>query len=92
MEFGPVFNKEFLLAVYDLQQQIFKLGQDTDESLEKICYAPVQSEFTGPVTLDLCTVQSVWGYFQNDIDLFNNTDTIGGYESNYLDQLYKCLQ
>jgi len=25
MEFGPVFNKEFLLAVYDLQQQILQV-------------------------------------------------------------------
>jgi len=25
MEFGPVFNKDFLLAVYDLQQQILQV-------------------------------------------------------------------
>ncbi|GAB1859492.1 Niemann-Pick C1 protein [Camponotus japonicus] len=92
IEFGPVFNKGFLLAVYDLQQQILQLGQETDKGLEKICYAPVQSEFIGPVTLDLCTVQSVWGYFQNNIELFNETKTSDGYEINYLDYLYKCMQ
>ncbi|XP_011332296.2 NPC intracellular cholesterol transporter 1 homolog 1b [Ooceraea biroi] len=92
MEFGPVFNKEFLLAVYDLQQQILQLGQATDEGLEKICYAPVQSEFTGPVTLDLCTVQSVWGYFQNSIEEMNKTKIVDGYENNYLDHLYTCMQ
>ncbi|KYN10247.1 PREDICTED: Niemann-Pick C1 protein-like isoform X1 [Trachymyrmex cornetzi] len=92
MDFGPVFNKEFLLAVYDLQQQILQLGQETGEGLEKICYAPVQSEFIGPVTLDLCTVQSVWGYFQNDLTLFNKTEMIGEYKTNYLDYLYKCMQ
>ncbi|EFN63960.1 Niemann-Pick C1 protein [Camponotus floridanus] len=92
IEFGPVFNKEFLLAVYDLQQQILQLGQETDEGLEKICYAPVQSEFIGPITLDLCTVQNVWGYFQNNIELFNETETSDGYEINYLDHLYKCMQ
>ncbi|XP_070161109.1 NPC intracellular cholesterol transporter 1 homolog 1b [Polyergus mexicanus] len=92
IEFGPVYNKEFLLAVYDLQQQIFQLDQETDEGLEKICYAPVQSEFMGPVTLDLCTVQNIWGYFQNNIEKFNKTETIEEYESNYLDHLYKCMQ
>ncbi|XP_072764565.1 NPC intracellular cholesterol transporter 1 homolog 1b isoform X2 [Anoplolepis gracilipes] len=92
IEFGPVFNKEFLLAVYDLQQQILQLGQKTDEGLEKICYAPVQNEFIGPVTLDLCTVQTVWGYFQNNITKFNKTEISGGYETNYLDHLYKCMQ
>lgn len=92
MKFGPVFNREFLLAVYDLQQEILQLGQETDEGLEKICYAPVQSEFTGPVTLNLCTVQSVWGYFQNDFKKFNDTLTVDGYETNYLDYLYKCMQ
>ncbi|XP_043277996.1 NPC intracellular cholesterol transporter 1 homolog 1b-like [Venturia canescens] len=90
--FGPVFQKEFLLAVYHLQDKIMQLGQDTDEGLEKICYAPVQNEFTGPVTLPLCTVQSVWGYFQNDLDLFNSTTNDNGYEENYLDQLYLCIQ
>lgn len=69
-----------------------QLGQETDEGLEKICYAPVQSEFTGPVTLDLCTVQNVWGYFQNSIEKFNETMIIEGYESNYLDHLYICMQ
>ncbi|KAL6429081.1 hypothetical protein ACFW04_008102 [Cataglyphis niger] len=92
IDFGPVFNKDFLLAVYSLQQQILQLGQETDEGLEKICYAPVQSEFIGPVTLDLCTVQSVWGYFQNSINEFNKTEIFEEYESNYLDHLYKCMQ
>ncbi|XP_011865983.1 PREDICTED: Niemann-Pick C1 protein-like [Vollenhovia emeryi] len=92
MEFGPVFNSKFLLEVYDLQQQVLQIGQETDEGLEKICYAPVRSEFTGPVTLDLCTVQSIWGYFQNDIETFNKTEVIKGYTTDYLDHLYKCMQ
>ncbi|XP_076477317.1 NPC intracellular cholesterol transporter 1 homolog 1b isoform X2 [Bombus vancouverensis nearcticus] len=92
LEFGPVFNKEFLLAVYDLQKKILQLGQNDGEGLEHICYAPVQSEFFGPVTLDLCTVQSVWGYFQNNLTSFNKTDTSDTYEVNYLDELYKCVQ
>ncbi|XP_044021275.1 NPC intracellular cholesterol transporter 1 homolog 1b-like isoform X2 [Aphidius gifuensis] len=92
LTFGPVFQKKFLLEVYKLQQQIFQIGNETDEGLDKICYAPVQSDFTGPVTIDLCTVQSIWGYFQNDIDTFNETEEIDGYEINYLNHIYKCLQ
>ncbi|CAL7944120.1 unnamed protein product [Xylocopa violacea] len=92
LEFGPVFNKEFLLAVYDLQKKVLQLGQDDGEGLEHICYAPVQSDFTGPVTLDLCTVQSVWGYFQNNLTIFNNVHVSDSYEINYLDHLYKCAQ
>lgn len=71
---------------------MLQIGQKMDEGLEKICYAPVQSEFTGPVTLDLCTVQSVWGYFQNDVKKFNNTEIENEYEKTYLDVLYKCTQ
>ncbi|XP_046615474.1 NPC intracellular cholesterol transporter 1 homolog 1b-like [Neodiprion virginianus] len=92
LEFGPVFNREFLLTIYDLHQQIIDIGQDTDEGLEKICYAPVQNEFSGGVTLSLCTIQNIWGYFQYSLDTFNETSTSGGYETNYLDHLYKCLQ
>lgn len=69
-----------------------QIGQETGEGLEKICYAPVQSKFTGPVTLDLCTVQSVWGYFQNNVKAFNRTEVNDEYEKNYLDVLYKCTQ
>lgn len=92
LEFGPIFNKEFLLAVYDLQHKILQLGQNEGEGLERICYAPVQNNFTGPVTLNLCTVQSVWGYFQNDLNLFNKVDNSSEYEINYLNHLYKCAQ
>ncbi|KAG6801155.1 NPC intracellular cholesterol transporter 1 1b [Apis mellifera caucasica] len=92
LEFGPIFNKEFLLAVYDLQHEILQLGQKEGEGLERICYAPVQNNFTGPVTLDLCTVQSVWGYFQNDLKFFNKVDNSSEYEINYLNHLYKCAQ
>ncbi|XP_016843552.1 NPC intracellular cholesterol transporter 1 homolog 1b [Nasonia vitripennis] len=65
-EFGPVFRKEFMLAVLDLQEKVMQLGQEDGEGLERICYAPVKNDFSGPMTLSYCTVQSVWGYFQNE--------------------------
>ena len=92
LEFGPIFNKTFLLAVRELQNQVLQLGQNEGEGLERICYAPVRNDFTGPTTVELCTVQSVWGYFQNDLDKFNQTDVSGTFEINYLDHLYKCAQ
>ena len=60
-------------------------------SLNDICYAPLSSPFTGPITTSQCVVQSVWGYFQNDIETFNFNDTDSeGYETNYLDHIKKC--
>ncbi|XP_044575829.1 NPC intracellular cholesterol transporter 1 homolog 1b-like [Cotesia glomerata] len=87
IEVGPVFRKEFLTAVYDLQQQILRIGQDSNEGLDKICFAPIQSDFDGPVTLELCAVQSVWGYFQDNFEEFNKTE----FNEN-LEKLLKCMQ
>ena len=92
VEFGPIFNRTFLLAVHELQNQVLQLGQNEGEGLERICYAPVRNDFTGPTTVELCTVQSIWGYFQNNLDKFNQIDASGPHEINYLDHLYKCAQ
>ncbi|XP_011504698.1 PREDICTED: Niemann-Pick C1 protein-like [Ceratosolen solmsi marchali] len=83
LEFGPIFQKNFLLHVLDLQEKVMKLGQDEDEGLEKICYAPVKNDFSGPMTLSYCTIQSIWGYFKNNIEECN---------SNYLQKIYECLE
>ncbi|XP_058790036.1 NPC intracellular cholesterol transporter 1 homolog 1b-like [Phymastichus coffea] len=82
LNFGPVFQKKFLRAVHALQEKILEIGQDEREGLEKICYAPVKNDFSGPMTLSYCTVQSVWGYLQNDIEVL---------EANYLQELYECI-
>ncbi|XP_048515025.1 NPC intracellular cholesterol transporter 1 homolog 1b-like [Athalia rosae] len=92
LEFGPVFNREFLMSVLELHEKITQIGQDTGEGLEKICYAPVQNEFTGPATLSLCTIQNIWGYFHYDVEKFNATGTSGGFETNYLDKFAQCFQ
>ncbi|XP_063244336.1 NPC intracellular cholesterol transporter 1 isoform X2 [Bacillus rossius redtenbacheri] len=91
--FGPVFNQEFLLAVKRLQEGIESLGVSDGEGLERICFAPMTSVFTGPTQLSQCVVQSVWGYFQDDEDYFNETDTDAyGFTINYLDHIKKCSQ
>ncbi|XP_073981176.1 NPC intracellular cholesterol transporter 1 homolog 1b-like [Rhodnius prolixus] len=87
LEFGPVFNTEFLLVVLDLQKKI-----EAIPGLVEICFAPLSN---GPKAkkLSQCTIQSVWGYFQNDVSLFNETHKdYYNYTINYLDKLYKCFQ
>lgn len=92
MEFGPAFNKEFLLEVFHLQEELAQLGQDEDLGLEKICFAPVI--YPGEIpTLDQCTVQSVFGYFNHDFDKFNETRIdFNGFERNYLNIIISCTQ
>jgi Niemann-Pick C1 protein len=88
VEFGPVFNKEFLMDVYDLQRQIKKLN---NESLKEICFAPLSAPYRGPIEIEDCVVQSVWGYFQDDVETFETTDEVDGFEINYLDTFLSCF-
>ncbi|XP_078051563.1 NPC intracellular cholesterol transporter 1 homolog 1b-like, partial [Augochlora pura] len=83
LEFGPVFNRTFLLEVHKLQSKILQLGREEGEGLEQFCNAPIRNDFTGPTTVNHCTVQSVWGYFQNNVDMVTAGD-------NYLEHVYKC--
>lgn len=71
---------------------VIGLGADTDHSLEKICFAPLSSEFRGPVQVNDCVVQSIWGYFQDDVELFEEeSEDSKGFTINYLDALVKCF-
>lgn len=53
--------------------------------MEKICFAPLSSDFSESVTTSICVVQSLWGYFQDDLETFEDED------NNYLDRLLKCF-
>ncbi|BES93207.1 niemann-pick [Nesidiocoris tenuis] len=87
LEFGPVFNKEFLLTIFDLQQKIEAIPGYVD-----VCYAPLSPEKNAQ-TAKQCTVESIWGYFQNDLAVFNKTSTdSSNYTVNYLNTIHKCLQ
>ncbi|XP_012286776.1 Niemann-Pick C1 protein isoform X2 [Orussus abietinus] len=104
--FGPVFNKEFLLTIHELEQEIKKLRTPNNESLADICFAPMTSPFTGERTVSQCVVQSIWGYWQDSVERFNetsversaddaletDTDVEDGYVINYLDQFMLCSQ
>lgn len=90
MKFGPAFNKEFLLEIFRLQQSIEQIGQSESKGLENICFAPM-TYANEKTKLEQCTVQSVFGYFQNSIENFLNTYDDDGYEINYLNKMEKCL-
>lgn len=91
LHFGPAFNKTFLENVFELQQSIENIGQNEAEGLEKICYAPMISSTEKP-DISQCVVQSLFGYFGNDMDAFKEvTIDDEGYTVNYLNKLNKCL-
>jgi hypothetical protein len=70
-----------------------QIGKEEGSGLEKICFAPLTSQFTGPPHVEQCVVQSVWGYFQNSEDTFDETDIDPeGFVVNYLDHFVKCTQ
>ncbi|XP_058815387.1 NPC intracellular cholesterol transporter 1 homolog 1b [Topomyia yanbarensis] len=90
--FGPAFDKEFLLEVFALQDHIEQIGQEEDAGLEKICYAPMTA--AGKETeLSECTIQSVFGYFQNSYKKFNDVYYDSeGYEMTYLNKINDCTR
>ncbi|CAH1282722.1 unnamed protein product [Diabrotica balteata] len=80
---GPAFNAEFLVEVFKLQKQIENItfestdnkGNTVTKGLKDICYAPMRTIYSGTPTTDECTVMSLLGYFENDIDKFWNNVT-----------------
>ncbi|XP_050076475.1 NPC intracellular cholesterol transporter 1 isoform X2 [Anopheles maculipalpis] len=97
IQFGPVFNRQFLLDVFDLQEQIKKLeavredGNNGTVGLKDICFAPLSSS-SGPKDTQECVVQSLWGYFSDDMDNFNEEEEDAqGFVINYLDKLIQCF-
>ena len=87
--FGPVFHRDFLLKILELQEDIKGLITDNNHTLADVCFAPLTNDFTGPTRIDQCAIQSIWGYWQNDIDTFNATEDDG---VNYLDHFKACTQ
>lgn len=52
----------------------------------------MSSEFTGPAKPSDCVVQSIWGYFQDDVEKFEEEDVDDqGFNITYLDTLMKCF-
>lgn len=53
---------------------LIAIGKNNGNGLEKICFAPLESPFANPITTDSCVVQSLWGYFKDDMDTFETED------------------
>ncbi|XP_065080828.1 NPC intracellular cholesterol transporter 1 isoform X3 [Ochlerotatus camptorhynchus] len=94
--FGPVFNKQFLLDVFELQQSIKNIEATMENNstvgLQDICFAPLTADYRGPTETEDCVVQSLWGYFQDDVDTFEEEDEdTQGFSVTYLDRLMQCF-
>lgn len=79
-QYGPIFNDTFLRAVFGLQEQIQKLGEEEGKGLSKICFAPLVAAGDN-ASVENCTVQSVWGYLQNSAN----------FAENYIETMMKCI-
>ncbi|XP_050298712.1 NPC intracellular cholesterol transporter 1 isoform X2 [Anthonomus grandis grandis] len=82
--YGPAFHAPFLKEVLKLQQQIMQIGNGTEYSFDKVCFAPLRSEDDTVDPLDRCVVQSIWGFYQNSLDNFDEVN------DEYLDRFSRC--
>ena len=82
LHFGPVFDKDFLTDVYHLQEEIKALGKDSNGSLlQNICYAPLRTEYSREEEdVSNCVVQSIWGYFQDDLERLDEHEEDNGFD------------
>uniref|UniRef100_A0A0K8UN34 Niemann-Pick C1 protein n=1 Tax=Bactrocera latifrons TaxID=174628 RepID=A0A0K8UN34_BACLA len=90
--FGPAFEKNFLKEVFLLQEQIQNLTTENGVTLADVCYAPMV--YAGEkITINNCVVQSIYGYYQNNMEEFEReyVDS-NGYTNTYLNQLEDCLR
>ncbi|KAM8715427.1 hypothetical protein ACLKA7_002475 [Drosophila subpalustris] len=90
IKFGPIFKKDFLANVLDLQESIKNLDAN-GTSLNHICYAPLKDDDSTVQASD-CVVQSIWGYFQDDEERLEDNEEDNGYNVTYLDELYQCMK
>lgn len=89
--YGPAYNYEFLLEVFRLQTEIENIGQDEGAGLEHICYKPLLPTDTAPQIKD-CVVQSLFGYYKNNFEMFYLNYTYNGVYTNYLNTMDACLK
>ncbi|KOX79311.1 Niemann-Pick C1 protein [Melipona quadrifasciata] len=93
VSFGPVFNDTFLKTIYKLQEEIKKITTPNNYTLANVCFAPLTSPFTGPITASQCVIQSIWGYWQDNLETFDYTTTDDdNFTVNYLDHFRVCSQ
>ncbi|CAH8614587.1 unnamed protein product [Schistosoma rodhaini] len=91
--FGAGLNKDFLLKVADLQNQIQNIAVYFEKeqkfiNLSNICFQPLKPDNLG------CAITSPIEYFQNNLTLFNTnrTDDFNLLINDYLDHLLFCTE
>ncbi|KAH8287955.1 hypothetical protein KR018_009760 [Drosophila ironensis] len=87
--FGPVFDRDFLTNVLHLQEGISKIDAN-GTTLKDICFAPLSEDGAAKEDSN-CVVQSLWGYFQDDIERLDDNEEDNGFNVTYLDSLYQCI-
>jgi Niemann-Pick C1 protein len=60
---------------------VLQLGAEEGKGLNTICYAPLVAA-GDTVSVENCTVQSVWGYLKNSPNLTED----------YIDIMMRCIQ
>ncbi|XP_058807080.1 NPC intracellular cholesterol transporter 1 isoform X2 [Phymastichus coffea] len=91
--FGPVFNEKFMKTVLELQEGIKAIVTPNNYTLANICFAPLSAAYTGPTTVSKCAIQSVWGYWQDNLEEFENSHVDdNNFTVNYLDTFISCSQ
>ncbi|XP_034945792.1 NPC intracellular cholesterol transporter 1 isoform X2 [Chelonus insularis] len=88
--FGPVFNKTFLEHIFKLQEGIKAIRTENNFTLADVCFAPLTNDFTGPPTVEKCVIQSLWGYWQDDLNKFNESSQEDNKTINYLNHFLSC--
>ena len=92
VHYGPIFNKQVLHALIDLQLEVRNLSATTDERtirLQDICLQPL-----APINTN-CTIMSVTGYFQNsheNLDKVIEDEWFGDVLADYHDHLVSCTR
>ena len=84
--YSPVFDKRFLKEVLELKQSIQNIQSAEGVKLNDVCHQPLYPASTE------CNIQSIWGYWQDDVDKFEEVGTNfkTGHIDNYLDHLLLC--
>jgi len=102
LEFGPVFQPNFMKEVLKLQKQIeeisFEFAEEEGASpvkynLSQVCNKPLYPD------KDKCNIQNVWAYWQDNEELFDKVqfDPVGGDGGvprnwTYLDHFLACVK
>lgn len=72
--------------------EILQLGGSQD-GLQNICVAPLVDAGVKMKNTRKCLVLSVWGYFKNNMRIFERVEKKpDGYVADYLDQIKICSQ